>query len=243
MSSAATLIVPALKKHTSTVIVAHGLGDSGAGWKFLADEFRRKGKFPETKFIFPNAPNIPITINMGMRMPGWYDIADFSDLANRSDDETGIVRSQKVFHNLIAEEIKNGIPTERIVLGGFSQGGAMSLMAGTTAPTKLGGIFGLSCYLLLKDKLRSMIPADSPNKDTPIFMGHGDADQVVRHAWGKATAEQLSEWGWKVDFRTYRGLPHSADPEEIDDLEKYLSARIPDLGEAPSGASKSAGSL
>jgi len=72
-----------------------------------------------------------------MKMPGWYDIADFGDLANRSDDEAGILRSQKVFHTLIEDEIKSGIPTERIVLGGFSQGGAMSLMAGITSPTKV----------------------------------------------------------------------------------------------------------
>ena len=130
-----------------------------------------------------------------MKMPGWYDIADFGDLANRSEDEAGILRSQKVFHTLIEEEIKNGTPSERIVLGGFSQGGAMSLMAGITAPTKLGGIFGLSCYLLLQGKVRDLVPADSPNQKTPIFMGHGDADMVVRYPWGQATAEKLQEWG------------------------------------------------
>ncbi|KAF2207431.1 hypothetical protein CERZMDRAFT_51002 [Cercospora zeae-maydis SCOH1-5] len=232
-SGAAALVMPALKRHTSTVIVAHGLGDSGAGWYFLAEEYRRRSLFPETKFVFPNAPQIPITVNMGMRMPGWYDIADFGDLANRSEDEAGILRSQKVFHTLIEEEIKAGIPTERIVLGGFSQGGAMSLMAGITAPSKLGGIFGLSCYLLLQGKVRDLVPKDSPNQKTPIFMGHGDADQVVRYDWGKKTAEQLKEWGWDVSFKTYKNLPHSAAPEEIEDLKNYLSSRIPDLGDKP----------
>lgn len=193
--------------------------------------WRQENKFPETKFIFPNAPQIPITVNMGMRMPGWYDIADFGELANRTDDESGIIKSQKVFHSLIAEEVKAGIPTERIVLGGFSQGGAMSLLAGVTSPTKLGGIFGLSCYLLLKDKIREMVPADSPNKATPIFMGHGTGDPVVKYQYGQATANQLKEWGWNVDFRTYPGLPHSAAPEELEDLEKYLLAQIPDTGD------------
>ncbi|KAK0277972.1 hypothetical protein LTR35_000605 [Friedmanniomyces endolithicus] len=235
MSSAAALVVPAIKRHTSTVIVAHGLGDSGAGWMFLAENWRLRNKFEETKFVFPNAPQIPITVNMGMRMPGWYDISDFGDLATRSDDEAGVLRSQKVFHSLIADEIKNGIPTERIVLGGFSQGGAMSLMAGITSPTKLGGIFGLSCYLLLREKLQSLVPAENPNKVTSIFMGHGDADQVVRYTWGKMTAEKLREWGWSVDFKTYRGLQHSAAPEEIDDLEKYLNQRIPPLGDKAGG--------
>lgn len=196
---------------------------------FLAESWRNKNKFEETKFIFPNAPQIPITVNMGMRMPGWYDITDFGDLHNRTDDETGIARSQAVFHNLIADEIKAGIPTERIVLGGFSQGGAMSLLAGVTCPTKLGGIFGLSCYLLLQGKLKEMVPANAPNQKTPIFMGHGDADPLVRVQWGLATADKLRSWGYEVDFKTYRGLPHSAAPQEIDDLEVYLKQRIPDL--------------
>ena len=205
---------------------------------FLAETWHSKSKFQETKFIFPNAPSIPITVNMGMRMPGWYDISDFGDLANRTDDEAGILQSQKVFHNLIAEEIKAGIPSERIVLGGFSQGGAMSLLSGITCPTKLGGIFGLSCYLVLQGKLRDMVPEGSPNKDTPIFMGHGDSDPLVRLPWAQMTAEKLKEWGWSVDLKTYRGVPHSASEEEIDDLEAYVKGRIPDLGDkAGSGPS------
>ena len=174
---------------------------------------------------------------MGMRMPGWYDIADFNDLATRSDDEAGILRSQKVLHALIASEIATGIPTERIVLGGFSQGGALSVLAGITCPTKLGGIFGLSCYLLLQGKLRGMVPEANPNQRTPIFMGHGDADGVVRYQWGQATAGKLREWGWEVDFRTYKGLAHSSAPQEMDDLETYLKARIPDQGDKVGSAS------
>ncbi len=197
---------------------------------FLAEQFRDEEKFPQTKFIFPNAPSIPITLNAGMRMPGWYDITDLSsDLGNRTEDEAGIVKSQKVFHSLIAEEIKAGIPSERIVLGGFSQGGAMSLLAGVTCPTKLGGIFGLSCYLLLQGKIREMVPKENPNKETKIFMGHGDSDPLVRYAWGQKTAETLKEWGWNVELKTYKGLQHSASPQEIDDLERYIAERVPEL--------------
>ena len=98
----------------------------------------------------------------------------------------------------------------------------------------------MSCYLLLQGKVRELVPENSPNKDTPIFMGHGDADPVVKYPWGKKTAEQLQEWGWKVDFKTYKGLPHSAAPEEIEDLKTYLQARIPELGDKPApGASGS----
>ena len=144
---------------------------------FLAENWRLRNKFEETKFVFPNAPSIPITVNAGMKMPGWYDIADLGELANRSEDEAGILKSQKVFHDLIASEVKAGIPSERIVLGGFSQGGAMSIFSGVTCPSKLGGIFGLSCYLLLAGKVRELIPKENPNKETPIFIAHGDADR------------------------------------------------------------------
>ncbi|CAD0084829.1 unnamed protein product [Aureobasidium vineae] len=179
-----------------------------------------KGKFEETSFIFPNAPEIPISV------------MSFDDI-QQHEDEAGITRSQNYIHSLIAKEIEKGIPSERIVLGGFSQGGAMSLMSGVTAPTRLGGIFGLSCYLLLRGKLRDMIPSENPNKQTPIFMGHGDADPVVRYEWGQATAKTLQEWGWNVDFKTYKGLPHSAAPQEINDLERYIKERVPDLGDKP----------
>jgi predicted esterase len=146
---------------------------------------------------------------MGMSMPGWYDIKSLSDLASREEDEAGIIKSRDYFHSLIAGEIEKGIPANRIVLGGFSQGGAMSLLSGVTAPQKLGGIFGLSCYLLLQKKLQELVPADNPNKETPIFMGHGDIDPVVAYKFGLATAEALKKGGWNVDFQTYKYGNHA----------------------------------
>src|ERR1700761_7510084 len=101
-------------------------------------------------------------------------------------DEPGILRSRTVFTKLITDEIDAGIPSNRIILGGFSQGGAMSLFTGVTTPHKLGGIFGLSCYLVLGDKIKDFVKESSDaNKDTPIFMGHGDADDLVRYSWGQ----------------------------------------------------------
>ncbi|KAH7116877.1 Phospholipase/carboxylesterase/thioesterase [Dendryphion nanum] len=227
----APLIVPALKRHTATVIMAHGLGDSGAGWVFLAENWRRRSKFEEVKFVFPNAPSIPITLNMGMRMPGWYDIKSLRDLVDREEDEEGIKRSQEYFHSLVDAEVADGIPANRVVLGGFSQGGAMSILSGVTYKSQLGGIVGLSCYLLLQKKIKDMIPAENPNKETPIFLGHGDADQVVAHKYGKMSADELKRLGYNVDFRTYQDLIHSADPEEIDHFEEYLNQQIPPLGD------------
>ncbi|KAJ9500292.1 hypothetical protein H2202_004087 [Exophiala xenobiotica] len=228
MAGRHALVVPALKKHTATIIMAHGLGDSGAGWVSLAESWRRRGKFEDIKFIFPNAPNIPITVNMGMSMPGWYDIAEFSDL-NQQQDERGILRSRATFTKLITDEIAAGIPSNRIVLGGFSQGGAMSIFTGVTTPHKLGGVFGLSCYLVLADKVKEFAKeANEVNRDTPFFMGHGDRDEVVKYKWGQHTAEVLrKELGHKVEFKTYRNLPHSAAPEEIDDLEEFIKQCLP----------------
>jgi predicted esterase len=113
---------------------------------------------------------------MGMRMPGWYDIKALDDLDAREQDEAGITKSKDYFHSLIDEEVAKGIPANRVVVGGFSQGGAMALLSGVTYKNQLGGIFGLSCYLLLQKKIKEMIPSDSPNqssKTTPRLYALG----------------------------------------------------------------------
>ncbi|KAL8726558.1 MAG: hypothetical protein Q9181_006003 [Wetmoreana brouardii] len=213
MAQLAPLVVPALKKHTATVIWAHGLGDTLP----MAENFRRRGKFEEVAFVFPNAPNIPITVT------------GFDDLA-QAQDQPGILRSRDYFHSLVKAEIEKGIPSNRIVLGGFSQGGAISIFAGLTSPHPLAGIFGLSSYLLLHEALPTLLTPQlkTANQSTPIFMGHGDADPLVKVEWGRGTAKELRELGWgTVDFREYKGLVHGADPKEMDDLEEWLGGRLP----------------
>ena len=120
---------------------------------------------------------IPITVNMGMRMPGWYDIKAFDDLAGRDQDEAGIIKSKDYLHSLIDAEVAKGIPADRVVVGGFSQGGAMALLSGVTYKNQLGGIFGLSCYLLLQKKIKDLIPSESPNQKskTPRITRGGTA--------------------------------------------------------------------
>jgi len=123
---------------------------------------------------------------------------------SQHEDEPGMLRSRAYFHSLIADEVKKGIPSNRIVIGGFSQGAAMSLLSGLTYPQKLGGIFALSSYLPLQAKLKDLIAEKgNANQDTKIFMGHGDADPVVRYEWGKLSSEKLKEWDYSVDFKTY----------------------------------------
>ena len=131
--------------------------------------------------------------------------SSFNDL-NQAQDEPGILRSRTTLTNMIDEEIKAGIPSTKIILGGFSQGGAMSLFTGLTMKEKLGGVFGLSCYLVLGNKIKDLVTeGGNKNKDTPFFMGHGDADETVKYQWGFKTAQLLKEeLGIKnVDFRTY----------------------------------------
>ncbi|KAF7504916.1 hypothetical protein GJ744_001563 [Endocarpon pusillum] len=233
------LVVPAVKKHTATVIMAHGLGDSGGGWVGLAENWRRRGKFEDVKFIFPNAPSIPITVNMGASMPGWYDITTFDELQTDAHDEAGILRSRSVFNDLVAAEMSAGIPSDRIVLGGFSQGGAMSLFTGLTSPHRLAGIFGLSCYLLLGNKVKSLAAENgNANRDSRWFMGHGDADPLVKYEWGVKTAEVLKKdlGVTDLEFKTYHGLPHAADPLEMDHVEAFIRKCLSPVSEGGAGA-------
>ena len=156
----------------------------------------------------------------------------FSEL-DQAHDEPGILRSRTLLTKFITEEAEAGVPSERVVLGGFSQGGAMSLFTGVTTPQKLAGVFGLSCYLVLGNKIKDYAEeSKGANKDTRIFMGHGDADEVVKHKWGEQSAEALrKELGHKVEFRTYPNLPHSADLEEIEDLERFIQKCLPPVAE------------
>lgn len=128
-------------------------------------------------------------------------------------------------NGLIESEVKDhDIPSERIILGGFSQGGAISIFTGLTIQRRLAGIFGLSCYLLLGNKIADLAKeANDANEDTPFFLAHGDSDPVVRYDWGKKTAQIVEkDLRHKVEFKTYRNLPHSAALEEIDDLEAWI---------------------
>lgn len=130
---------------------------------------------------------------------------DFEE-AQRNQDEPGILKSRDYLNSLIKEEIDKGIEPSRIVLGGFSQGGAMSLFTGITSPHKLGGIFGVSCYLLLATKLKEFSPpgGELPNAKTPFFLAHGYEDEVVKYEFGDMSQKRLKELGFNVEFHSYR---------------------------------------
>ncbi|KAH9227468.1 hypothetical protein K456DRAFT_1754089 [Colletotrichum gloeosporioides 23] len=230
ISRAAPLVFPAAGKHTATVIFAHGLGDTGNGWASAVENWRRRQRLDEVKFVLPHAPQIPITCNFGMRMPGWFDIKKLDgtvESLRENEDAPGILASNEYFHSLVQAEVDAGIPADRIVLGGFSQGGAMAIFSGLTGTHKVAGIVGLSCWLLLSERFASLVPADKPNQATPIFMGHGDADPLVRPELAALSMEALKKLGYDVSRTLYPGMGHSACLEELDDVEAFLLKQLP----------------
>src|SRR5690606_28458380 len=165
----------------------------------------------------PHAPVRPVTINNGIAMRAWYDIY-MADLVRREDAD-GLYASQQAVQDLIARENSRGIPSERIILAGFSQGCAMALQTGLRYPEKLAGIIGLSGYLPLATQAKE--ERHEANAKTPIFLAHGTMDPVVAFERCQATLEALEAMGYSVRFKTYP-MPHSVCLEEIRDIGEFL---------------------
>jgi len=175
------------------------------------------------RFIFPHAPVRPITLNFGFEMRAWFDITTLGKTGDEHEDEEGIKEAQQSIEALIEEQIQSGIPSERIILGGFSQGGAMALYTGLRYPKTLGGIVALSCYLPLADNLGA--EAHAANKNIPIFMAHGEKDALVLPEWGLRSKKRLENNGFQLEWHTY-DIDHSVCLEEINDVSKWLRRLI-----------------
>jgi phospholipase/carboxylesterase len=201
---------------TGTVIWLHGLGADGHDFAPIVPQLVAPEERP-LRFVFPHAMVRPVTVNGGMSMRAWYDILGF----NRGipHDEVGIRASDAEVGVLIRRENERGIPSSHIVLGGFSQGGAISLFSGPRYPDKLAGIMGLSCYMLLED----LLPAQRSraNYQTPIFLAHGTQDPVVDVRRGAEARQLLEAGGYPVEWHTYP-MPHSVCPQEIGDIAAWL---------------------
>ncbi|GAB0098595.1 acyl-protein thioesterase 1 [Sergentomyia squamirostris] len=218
MSAIAPVVIAATSKHTATLIFLHGLGDTGHGWATAMAGIRT----PNMKVICPTAPTMPVTLNAGFRMPSWFDLKTLD--ASGPQDEEGILSATVNVHKLIATEIKEGISANRIILGGFSQGGALALYAALTYPEPLAGVIALSSWL----PLHKNFPAARKCPDTvPIFQGHGDCDPVVPYKYGQLTSTVLKTFMAKTIFTTYRGMTHSSTEEELDDLKKFVQEHCP----------------
>tara|TARA_B100001123_G_C15192593_1_gene980018 strand:+ start:289 stop:990 length:702 start_codon:yes stop_codon:yes gene_type:complete len=208
----------------SSVIWLHGLGADGHDFAPVAKMLARPGR----RFILPHAPSMPVTINGGMWMPAWYDILSMDPGARDSPRESAddVIKSANLVNNLINNEIKNGIPENRIVLAGFSQGGALALHITLRSEKNLAGAIALSCYLPVREKFESELK----NTNIPIFQAHGKFDMVVPYFAGLYTNELLTSNSVKIDWKEYQ-MGHEVCNEEIEDIENWLEKIIPPLSD------------
>lgn len=219
LTDAAT--VSGAERETAAVIFLHGLGDTGHSWADALSTIR----LPHVKYICPHAPRIPVTLNMKMVMPSWFDLMGLSPDA--PEDEAGIKKAAENIKALIEHEMKNGIPANRIVLGGFSQGGALSLYTALTCPHPLAGIVALSCWLPLHRNFPQA--ANGSAKDLAILQCHGELDPMVPVRFGALTAEKLRTvvTPARVQFKTYPGVMHSSCPQEMAAVKEFLEKLLP----------------
>ncbi|WP_372985678.1 alpha/beta hydrolase [Marinobacter sp.] len=198
-----------------TVIWLHGLGASGHDFEPVVPElaFARE---QAVRFIFPHAPELPVTVNGGMVMPAWYDILAMD--IDRKVDAPQLKASADAVAQLIEQELEKGIPSENILIGGFSQGGAVAYELALSYPQKLGGLFLLSTYFATADSIRLA----EANRNIPVFVGHGTYDPVVPESLGRAAAGKLEELGFKPEYRSYP-MEHSLCLEEVRDLDRFFS--------------------
>ncbi|HEY3730195.1 MAG TPA: dienelactone hydrolase family protein [Steroidobacteraceae bacterium] len=201
---------------TASVIWLHGLGADGHDFEPAVPALAVRGA-RALRFVFPHAPVRSVTLNGGAPMRAWYDILGFDRSA--AQDEAGVRASDRAIRALIGRENERGIATERIVLAGFSQGGAMALFTGTRLSARLGGIVGLSCYLLLAERLSE--ERSSANQSTPILLAHGSQDSVVDVRLGEETRARLAAEGYPVEWHSYP-MPHAVCAEELAAVAGFL---------------------
>ncbi len=200
---------------SASVIWMHGLGADGHDFEPIVPELGLPGAL-QVRFIFPNAPVRPVTLNMGMAMRAWYDIIEIG--GGREDGE-GLRASQAAIEQLIAAEVARGIPASRIVLAGFSQGGAIAFQTGLRHPQRLAGIMALSTYLPLAGTVED--ERSAANRDLPVFMAHGSVDPMISIGRAQQSRKMLEALGYPLEWHEYP-MPHSVCPQEITDISDWL---------------------
>lgn len=204
----------------ASVIWLHGLGADGHDFEPIVPELGLPAD-RSIHFVFPHARVRPVTLNGGMAMRAWYDIVSLD--ARRDEDQEGILESARQVSALVDRERRRGVPAERIILAGFSQGGAMAGYVGVRYPERLAGLVILSAYLLLPERLEA--ERSDANRALPIFAAHGQFDPVVPLEWGEANRAALAEAGYPVEWGVYP-TAHSVERSEIDVLGRWLRARV-----------------
>lgn len=206
---------------TASIIWLHGLGADGHDFEPIVPELRLPNSL-QLRFLFPHAPVRPVTLNNGMPMRAWFDIVKIG--MHQPRDKTGMLASRAAVEGLIARENQRGIPAARIVLAGFSQGGAVVLYTGLQYRERLAGVMALSTYLPLTEGFEFKLhPA---NASVPIFYGHGTQDPVVPLPLAEQTRKALTALGCSIVWHTYP-MPHAVCPEEISDLRAWLLSVLP----------------
>lgn len=212
------VIVETGEQPDACVIWLHGLGADANDFVPIIPQLRLSEE-TAVRFIFPNAPVIPITINQGYQMPGWYDITSI-EIADRGEDVAGIEQSSLRIQRLIDEQIRQGIAADQIIVAGFSQGGAIALHVGLNYPRLLGGAMILSSYLPACAHVES-----SQNQSLEIIMAHGTQDDVVQYKYGEMSASSLKKHGFDVNWHEYQ-MPHSVCMEQIEDIARWLQKQL-----------------
>ncbi len=220
-------LLPAIEKETSarpdsTVIWLHGLGADGNDFAPIVPELR----LPETaaiRFIFPHAPAIPVTVNGGYVMPAWYDIMEMQ--INRRIDSEGLMASARAINGFIDRELDRGIDSRRIIIAGFSQGGAVAYQVVLGHDKPLGGLLAMSTYLATADTL----DYKAVNREIPIKVQHGVHDPIVPEDLGRKAVARLIKEGYRVDYQSYP-MEHSVCPAQIDDISQWLQGILSTAG-------------
>lgn len=212
-------LLPAIEMETrsnpdSAVIWLHGLGADGNDFAPIVRQLRLPKELA-IRFIFPHAPSMPVTVNGGFVMPAWYDV--FEMQIDRKVDLPGILASVKAINGFVDRELARGIAAKRLVIAGFSQGGAVAYHLALSHPAPLGGLLAMSTYLATAEVL-TFSPA---NKAIPIAIHHGTYDKIVPEVLGKKAAGRLKEEGYQVNYQSYP-MEHSVCPEQIDDISRWL---------------------
>jgi len=215
-----TVVIEPQSAHKASVIWLHGLGADGHDFEPIVPELRLPNEHG-IRFIFPHAPKRPVTINGGMVMRAWYDIRmpDLSLL----EDENSIRESSDILNSYIDDEINAGVTADKILIAGFSQGGAIALFAGLRYPQKLAGLLALSTYLPLPDQLK--VETNNANSEIPIMMMHGIFDPIVPVFQGHRSRDLLQQAGYSIEWREYP-MQHAVCSQEINDISYWLQQRL-----------------
>lgn len=203
---------------TASVIWMHGLGADGSDFEPVVPALELPESLP-VRFVFPNAPHQPVTVNGGWVMPAWYDILEMK--LERKIDVPGLLRSCQQIEALIAREIERGIPAQRIVLAGFSQGGAVAYQTALCYPQRLAGLLTLSTYVATADLIRS--DRSDANRDLPILIAHGEQDDVVPMALGTQAVSLLESMNYQPQWQTWP-IDHSLCLEQVQAIGRWLEA-------------------